>query len=260
MNKKKILAEIKKIKVCHHRINLGEEITTPGLQDTQALLSQISLPNSLKDLRVLDLGARDGFFSFECEKRGAREVVAIDYVDEKVSGFSLCKKILKSKVKFINANIYSINPKFLGKFDVVLFLGLIYHLRHPALAIDRIYDVLNPKGLLIVESHIIDNALVDSSGNWISLIEDYKNIQIAQFYSNGSLAGDVTNFWAPNQKCLELLLSNSGFEITDSWTIAFRGGVSCRKINIPNNHPRYVDTAMTLNMYNNLEVKKHGDL
>jgi tRNA (mo5U34)-methyltransferase len=95
MNKKKILAEIKKIKVWHHRINLSEEITTPGLQDTQALLSQISLPNSLKDLRVLDLGARDGFFSFECEKRGAREVVAIDYVDEKVSGFSLCKKILR---------------------------------------------------------------------------------------------------------------------------------------------------------------------
>ena len=57
-----------------------------------------------------------------------------------------------------------------------------------------------------------------------------------------------------------MLLSNSGFEITDSWTVAFRGGVSGRKIDIPNNHPRWVDTAMTLDMYNNLAVKKHGDL
>ena len=64
----------------HHKIELAPGVFSPGLQDTQSLLDQISLPTNLSGMRVLDIGARDGFFSFEAERRGAVEVVALDNV------------------------------------------------------------------------------------------------------------------------------------------------------------------------------------
>jgi len=253
-----ILDKIKQIKIWHHRIDLGAGIITPGLQDTSSLLSQIDLPQRLNGLRVLDLGARDGFFSFECERRGAAEVIALDYVDEKLTGFNICHEYLDSKVKFINGNVYSINSLELGTFDLVLFLGLIYHLRHPVLALDRIYDVMNSGGSLIIESHTIDHGLVGVSGEWTNLSSEYADLQIAQFYSNGKLGSDVTSPWAPNQLCLEMMASDAGFMITNSWNAGFRGGITGVKCNLPNNHPRWVDTASSLNLQNNLEILKNG--
>ena len=64
--------------------------------------------------------------------------------------------------------MYALNKLDLGKFDYVLFLGLIYHLRHPYLALDRIYDVMNIDSELVVESHIIDEGFVDKDRNWVA--------------------------------------------------------------------------------------------
>jgi tRNA (mo5U34)-methyltransferase len=86
-----------------------------------------------------------------------------------LTGFAVAKKLLNSKVRWITSNVYKINQLNLGKFDLVLFLGVVYHLRNPYLAIDRIYDSLNIGGKVIVESHIIDGGFVDESGNWIIL-------------------------------------------------------------------------------------------
>jgi tRNA (mo5U34)-methyltransferase len=255
-----IVDSINEIKVWHHKIDLGNGVVTPGLQDTPQLLTQINLPANLSGMRVLDLGARDGFFSFECEKRGASEVVALDYVDWELTGFKICHEYLNSRVKFINGNIYSLNKGELGSFDLVLFLGLIYHLRHPVLALDRIYDVMNPGGSIIVESHTIDHGLVGVNGEWTSLNSEYSRLQMAQFYSNGKLGNDVTSPWAPNQLCLEMMAQDSGFRITDSWTAGFRGGITGVKFELAKNHPRWIDTANSLNMHNNLQILKDGEI
>lgn len=244
-----ISMEISKIHFWHQQIDLGHGFLTPGAQDTKSLLRQISLPEDLSGMRVLDLGARDGYFSFECERRGASEVIALDYVPAEQTGFEVCKKILNSNVIYVNSNVYSINKNSLGEFDLVLFLGLIYHLRHPVLAIDRIYDVLKENGALILESHVIDGGLVDQDNQWISLSSidpRLGQMQMAQFYAGGKLNNDVSNFWAPNLTCLTEIVSNSGFDITNSWVESFRGGLSATKMKLESNHPRFIDTAKSI--------------
>ena len=100
---------IDSVQVWHHRIEVAPGIFTPGVQHTQELLATINLPQDLSGLRVLDLGARDGFFSFECERRGAAEVIAVDYSPVELTGFGVASKILNSKVKWVTANVYKIN-------------------------------------------------------------------------------------------------------------------------------------------------------
>ena len=84
---------IDSVAIWHHRIELAPGIFTPSIQQTQDVLNAINLPNDLSGLRVLDLGARDGFFSFECEKRGAAEVIAVDYAPVELTGFGVASKI-----------------------------------------------------------------------------------------------------------------------------------------------------------------------
>jgi len=258
---------ISQIPFWHHQIDLGNGITTPGEQDSQRLLEQISLPSDLSGLSVLDLGARDGFFSFECEKRGASRVVALDYVPDDQSGFQLCKEVLGSKVQYVNESVYAIDSSILGSFDVVLFLGLVYHLRHPVLAIDRIYDILSLGGQMILETHVIDGGLVDDSGNWVSISSidtRLTEMQIAQFYAGGELNNDISNFWAPNMTALNKIVASSGFNVDSSWVESFRGGLTGTKVALEDNHARFIDTAKSIqqplngNLINEILIK--GDV
>jgi len=261
--------EIKKlidtVPVWHHRIELAPGIFTPGVQHTNDLLATLDLPYDLTGLRILDLGARDGFFSFECEKRGAAEVIAVDYAPIESTGFAVASKILNSKVKWLTANVYRINEFDLGKFDLILFLGVIYHLRNPYLAIDRIYDSLSIGGKVIVESHIIDGGFVNEKGDWINL-SDIDNrlsgLQIAQFYQGGKLGGDHTSPWAPSLNTLEVMFQNSGFEINSSWGNQFRGGLTATSVPIGVDHPRYIDSSSESNpnSSNGQMIIKSGNL
>ena len=117
---------IDSVLVWHHRIEVAPGVFTPGAQWTDALLLDIDLPEDLSGMRVLDLGARDGFFSFECEKRGATEVIAVDYSPMDLTGFGVAREILNSKVKWITSNVYKINELNLGKFDLILFLLIFF--------------------------------------------------------------------------------------------------------------------------------------
>jgi tRNA (mo5U34)-methyltransferase len=241
---------IDSVPVWHHRIELAPGIFTPAIQQTQDLLAAIDLPEDLSGLRVLDLGARDGFFSFECEKRGATEVIAVDYSPVELTGFGVASKILNSKVKWITANVYRTNEFNLGKFDLILFLGVIYHLRNPYLAIDRIYDMLQIDGKVIVESHVIDGGFVNENGDWIGLKEidpRLEKLQIAQFYQGGDLGGDHTSPWAPSLNTLEIMFQNSGFKVNSSWCNHFRGGLTATAIPIGIDHPRYIDSSSESN-------------
>src|SRR6201996_4023048 len=125
----------------YHQIEVAPGVVTPGVNDSQMILDTLRLPDDLSGLRVLDIGARDGFFSFECERRGAAEVVAIDYLPPEETGFPIAKKLVGSDVELRQANVYDLTPEEFGTFDLVLFLGVLYHLRDPMLALDRIADV-----------------------------------------------------------------------------------------------------------------------
>src|SRR5271166_1091860 len=117
------------VPVWYHKFEFAPGIVTPGSRNSQSLLDQLDLPQNMSGLRVLDIGARDGFFSFECERRGAAEVVAVDYVPAEQTGFLVAKQILGSKLTLRHENLYDLNVSNYGVFDIVLLLGVLYHLR-----------------------------------------------------------------------------------------------------------------------------------
>jgi tRNA (mo5U34)-methyltransferase len=198
----------------YHQIEVAPGVVTPGVNDSQMVLDALELPERLDGMRVLDIGARDGFFSFECERRGAAEVVAIDYLTPDETGFPIAKKLVGSGVELRQANVYDLNPEEFGTFDLVLFLGVLYHLRDPMLALDRIADVST--GRVIVETQAIDDALLVGPGQFKRLADispELESIPLMQFYPGDSLNNDPSNAWAPNQAALRAMVEESGFAV-----------------------------------------------
>jgi tRNA (mo5U34)-methyltransferase len=192
-------AEVQKIK-WWHSIDLGHGVVTPGSYDTRTLLDRIALPQDLRGLSVLDIGAWDGYLSFAAERRGASRVLATDsYVWQNnvlsgKAGFQFARTALGSKVEDKNIDVMDLSPETVGTFDVVLFSGVLYHLQHPLLALQRLRKVT--KKLLIMETHI-----------------DLPNIQrpAMAFYPGSEANNDATNWWGPNEACCVDMLKTAGF-------------------------------------------------
>ena len=183
-----------------HTIDLGHGVITPGVDDTPRKLATIGLPPDLSGKSVLDIGAWDGFFSFEAERRGAARVVALDsYCWNGAgwgtkAGFELARRARNSKVEDINLEVLDITPERAGMFDIVFFLGVLYHLRHPLLALERVRSVTRER--LILETEV----------DLLGLREP-----AMAFYPAGELNRDTTNWWAPNPAALSGMLRAAGF-------------------------------------------------
>jgi len=173
----------------YHRIELGQGVVTPGTHDSQTalqVLDGLGLPVVCAGLRVLDIGCRDGFFAFELERRGAR-VVGLDYADPTVTGFAIAAEALESRVEYRVENVYDLDPRRHGLFEIVLFLGVLYHVRNPMLALDRVRGVTRPGGLVFVETQIASDAVAPGGA-----------VPARRYFPRDSLRGDETNKWAPN--------------------------------------------------------------
>jgi tRNA (mo5U34)-methyltransferase len=136
-------------------------------------LARLDLPASLEGRTVLDVGAWDGFFSFEAERRGASRVVATDHYSwhglgwgtgDGKAGFELARTALGSRVEDVDIDVMDLSPERVGTFDVVLFLGVLYHLRHPLLALERIASVADD--LLVAETVVLSTC--SESGDHLS--------------------------------------------------------------------------------------------
>src|SRR4029077_2193192 len=105
-----------------------------------------------------DIGAWDGFFSFEAERRGARRVLATDsfvwngQTWGSKQGFLLARKVFNSAVEDMHIDILEMSPEKVGTFDVVFFGGVLYHMRHPLLALEKLASVIRPGGVAIIET------------------------------------------------------------------------------------------------------------
>jgi tRNA (mo5U34)-methyltransferase len=212
----------------HHRITLAPGVVTPGVQDSALVLrrlDELGLPADCSGLTVLDVGVRDGFFAFELERRGAT-VTGIDVVPPTATGFAIAAEILGSAVTYVVGNVYALEPARLGTFDLVLFLGVLYHLRSPLRALDRIRRVCRPPARLFVETVMIDNAVLLPGGRTASLAELAEvlaTVPLMQFYPRDALAGDHTNKWAPNRVGLERMLEEAEFEVLRTQVFHERG-------------------------------------
>ncbi len=200
MNNEELRKEVEKIK-WFHKIDLGNGIVTPGSKKTFNEIKRIGIPENLEDKTVLDIGAWDGYYSFEAEKRGAKRVLAADYHVWKglgwgsKAGFDLARSALNSKVEEKLISVFDITPETVGTFDIVLFLGVLYHLQNPLLALEKIFSVTNE--LAIIET-VCD------------MLEC--NRPAIAFYPNNELAGDPSNWCGPNFLAMESMLKTVGFK------------------------------------------------
>jgi tRNA (mo5U34)-methyltransferase len=174
-----------------------------------------SIPADLSGLSVLDIGCNAGFYSLEMKRRGAARVLGIDSDDEYLEQARFAAEVTGSDIEFRKLSVY--NVAALGEsFDVVLFMGVLYHLRHPLLALDLIHQHA-ARDLLVFQSMQRGSPDVDSYE------EDYDFWQTGIFDSPGfprlhfiehRYAGDPTNWWVPNRACVEAMLRSAGFVIT----------------------------------------------
>jgi tRNA (mo5U34)-methyltransferase len=179
-----------------HSIQLDENTITPGVHKIEELrdnYKRFDLPHDLTGKRLLDIGCWDGFYSFEAERHGA-QVTAVDvFRPEK---FFEAHRAIGSNVKFYQLTAYELNRDILGGFDIVLFLGVLYHLRHPLLALDRVCEVADD--VAIIESHVIDNVITAQR-------------PLMEFYEYEELADQYDNWWGPNSECISKMARSAGF-------------------------------------------------
>ncbi len=185
-----------------HSIDLGNGIITPGQDNSAKKLKRLRLPDSLAGKTVLDVGAWDGFFSFEAERRGAERVLATDSFAWQLSdnwggkkAFDLAKKTLESKVNEMMIDVLELSPDKVGVFDVVLLLGVLYHMKHPLLALERVASVT--KEMIILET-VVD-------------MLSHRRPAMA-FYVGDELSNDRTNWCGPNPAAVLGMLKTVGFK------------------------------------------------
>lgn len=196
---KDIKLEIKKY-TFYHKIKIKDGIYTRESENDHFSHRQLFKyidQIDLKDKRVLDVGCRDGIFSFYAEAKGAKEIVAIDNNISK-GAVNFLIPYFNSKVKMYERNLYDLTEKDFGKFDVIFFFGVLYHLREPISAIKKLSDILNEKGLILCETAITDN------------IESKPIIYIP--FKTGPYSQDPTSCTFFNVKGLEETFESLNFE------------------------------------------------
>jgi SAM-dependent methyltransferase len=159
MDENEIRSRIAAYQNFYHVIRLTDTIETPGVrahQPGQEKVHRAIRSLSLRGKRVLDIGCRDGLYSFECETLGAAEVIGIDN-DVSPAAVEFLIPFFKSKVKMHELNLLDLRPQTFGTFDVVILAGVLYHLRYPFYGLKIIRDVLKDGGVLVLETAIFQD-------------------------------------------------------------------------------------------------------
>jgi tRNA (mo5U34)-methyltransferase len=212
----KLAAEISKIS-WFHTFNFGNGVVTPGYDNSYKRVKTLHMPEDLGGMTVLDIGSWDGFFAFEAERRGASRVLATDSFCWSgdgwgtKDGFNLARNILNSKVEDREIDVMDLSPEKVGTFDLVLCLGVLYHMRNPLLALERIFSVT--KGQLILDTHV--DCLMT-------------NRPMIAFYPGKELNNDPTNWCGPNRAAVEAMLKTVGFSRVEMVHQRFRFSLGYR--------------------------------
>lgn len=204
-----------------HNIDLNGAPTAPNhflgdYPNVKWRLFQHAVPEDLNGRTVLDVGCNAGFYSIEMKRRGADRVVGIDFDDRYLEQARFAAEVKGQDIEFRKLSVYDVAE--LGEtFDIVLFMGVLYHLRHPLLALDLIHDHV-AGDLLIYQS------MQRGSPEDYPVQADYDFFQQGHFndpaypklhFIEHEYAGDWTNWWAPNAACSAAMLRSAGFEILE---------------------------------------------
>lgn len=202
-----------------HNIDLDGVATAPDhfLGDYPAMKWKAfaeAIPQDLRGRTVLDIGCNGGFYSLEMKRRGADRVLGVDFDESYLAQARFAAEVAGLDIEFRHLSVYDVAA--LGqRFDIVLFMGVLYHLRHPLLALD------------LVREHVVGDLMVFQSMQrgstevgplepdypfWNEALFDRPDFPKLHFIEH-RYADDPTNWWVPNRACVEAMLRSAGFEI-----------------------------------------------
>jgi tRNA (mo5U34)-methyltransferase len=236
MTRREIERRVQELGEWFHNLDLDGVKTAPGhfLGDYPSIVWRAiadRLPRQLEGKTVLDVGCNAGFFSLEMKRRGAARVVGIDSDERYLAQARLAREVSGLDVELARLSVYDV-ASLRERFDVVLFMGVLYHLRHPLLALDLLHAHA-VKELLVFQS------MLRGSSGAVGIEPDYPYSERDVFdrpawpklhFVERSYARDWTNWWIPNRACAEALLRSAGFEPT---SIAQTEVYLCRRVERP---------------------------
>ena len=239
-NRRKLNKAAQNVGFWWHSIDLGDGVVSDGKKTADELATEwaaLELPD-LRGKTVLDIGAWDGYFSFQAEAHGAARVVALDHyvwsmdlprqqqywrdcreagtVPEAYeslpelwrpgdlpgkAGFDTAHRARGSKVESVVGDFMTMDLDRLGTFDVVLYLGVLYHMRHPLLALERLARVT--RELAVIETEAV-------------AIPGFEHHAFCEFFESNELNADVSNWWAPNRRGVAAMCRAAGFARVES--------------------------------------------
>ena len=221
MTREQIRHRVSELGKWFHNMELNGVRTAPDhfLGDYPAIKwrqFQHAIPTDLTGKSVLDVGCNGGFYSIEMKRRGASRVVAVDSDEGYLAQARFAAEVCRAEIEFRRMSVYQIGA-LRERFDVVLFMGVLYHLRHPLLALDLLHEH-------VVGDLLVFQSLLRGSTAVYRIDEDYPFSEVEVFEQPGypqmyfvesRYAGDPTNWWIPNLACAEAMLRSAGFDIID---------------------------------------------
>ena len=175
-----------------------------------------AIPQDLTGRTVLDIGCNGGFYSIEMKRRGADRVLGIDFDDRYLAQARFAAEVTGEDIEFCKLSVYDVAS--LGeRFDVVLFMGVLYHLRHPLLALDLIHDHVAGDLMIYQSMQRGSNTVHPTAANYDFFEQghfDDPGYPKLHFIEH-QYANDWTNWWAPNAACSAAMLRSAGFQILE---------------------------------------------
>jgi tRNA (mo5U34)-methyltransferase len=175
-----------------------------------------AIPGDLSGCSVLDIGCNAGFYAMQMKRRGAERVVGIDTVDEYLAQARFAAGVNGLEIEFRKLSVYDVGA-LRERFDLVVFMGVLYHLRHPLLALDLVHEHA-ASDLLLFQS-------MQRGSDEVEALEtnyDFWNVDLFDrpafprlHFVERRYADDPTNWWIPNRACVEAILRSSGFQMID---------------------------------------------
>jgi tRNA (mo5U34)-methyltransferase len=185
-----------------HQIDFGGGLLTPGAIKAAKIrrMSRMLFDGvELRGRTLLDIGCWDGAYSLEATRRGAKATAADHFVWHQSWGDRRCidlvRQHLAPSLQIVDADLPDLTAERFGRFDVVLFLGVLYHLRDPLRALEQVAQLAGDT--LVVETRMTLR---------------YVRKPVMQFHPGSTLGNDPTNWWTPNRRCVEAMLRDLGFK------------------------------------------------
>ncbi len=222
MTREEMLSELEKLRPWFHCIDLGAGLRTK----TESVMGEPvehprgpwqiierCLPADLSGKTLLDVGCNAGFYAVEAKRRGAARVFGIDAQRQHIRQALFVRRVLGLDIQYRRMSVYDLSPRSVGRFDITLALGLIYHCKHLVLALEKLFQVT--KELLIIETAIFPQQQAPKS--FVHTLGEFtQTLHPLAYVENPPEAKEqVFNWFLPSIECLQALLKNIGFhEVT----------------------------------------------